>query len=161
VAPRETKGACVVCRKEEQKRSAVKRHGKPKSKAAKVAGRRYYEKNRDAVIAKAALQPSEARREYRRRWKEKNPDLVKAHVVQKRSRLRQATPTTLSKEHRRQIRDFYVSAAELSRSTGVTYSVDHVVPLAGKNICGLHVPWNLQIIPLLDNCRKGVSWDEE
>lgn len=161
VALREVKGTCVVCREAEQKRSAAKRRGQPKSEAAKRAGRRYYERNRDAVIAKASLQPPEARREYRRRWKANNPDTVKAHVVQKRSRLRRATPRALSKEHRRQLREFYVSAAEISRSTGMTYSVDHVVPLAGKNICGLHVPWNLQIIPLLDNCKKGISWDED
>lgn len=161
IALRETKGVCVECRKIEQKRSAAKRKQRPKSEAAKQSGRRYYEKNREVVKAKAAMQPPEKRREYRRKWKQQNPDVVRAHIAQKKSRLRIATPKALSKEHRRQNREFYVAAAALSRSTGVTYSVDHAVPLAGKNICGLHVPWNLQIIPLEDNCKKGISWDEE
>lgn len=39
--------------------------------------------------------------------------------------------------------------------TGIEWHVDHVVPLKGKDVCGLHLWTNLQVIPKLLNLRKG------
>lgn len=46
------------------------------------------------------------------------------------------------------------SAKRLSRETGIPHHVDHIVPLQGDHVSGLHVESNLQVIPATDNIRK-------
>lgn len=69
------------------------------------------------------------------------------------------TPPWLTKEMRDQILDCYASAALLSELTGVDFHVDHIVPLRGKLVSGLHVPWNLRVITAAENLRKGAKFD--
>lgn len=66
-------------------------------------------------------------------------------------RLRQ----TLKSANLKEIEAFYAEADRLTKKTGIKYSVDHVIPLNGKLVSGLHVPWNLQIMTLSDNSKKG------
>jgi hypothetical protein len=71
----------------------------------------------------------------------------------RRAREVRATPPWVD---RAAIRAIYKKAKHLSKSTGEQYVVDHIVPLDGKLVCGLHVPWNLRVIHWLENARK--SW---
>ena len=76
VAPRKTKGVCTECMKEDWTADNLRRAERPKTDAAKAAGRRYYEKNREVVIARANHQPITQTRVYKRAWKERNPEYV-------------------------------------------------------------------------------------
>ncbi len=57
------------------------------------------------------------------------------------------------------IRQFYALAKELTERTGVEHEVDHIYPLQGETVCGLHVETNLQILTKTANRAKGNLFD--
>lgn len=75
-----------------------------------------------------------------------------------RRKLRRATPKW---SETAEIKALYVEAKRLSDSTGVRHSVDHVLPLKGEYVCGLHVLANLQILTYEANVRKGNKYVEQ
>jgi hypothetical protein len=158
VAPRKTKGACVECLKVEWEKGNQTRaeyfRQYNQSEAGQKAKREYYERNKDTVIARAQARPDEAKNAYKQKYKEANPDMYKELVSLRRRRFRQATPNWLTATQRMEIRLKYRLAIELSRATGIRHAVDHIIPLQGEEVCGLHVPWNLQVIPQTENLKK-------
>jgi hypothetical protein len=60
----------------------------------------------------------------------------------------------------RDIKPFYVEAARLTLETGVLWTVGHKTPLNHPRVCGLHVPWNLEVEPAKLNFSKGNAWCE-
>ena len=154
VALRKVKGSCLECVKEDWTVDNERRKGKPKTEAAIAAGRRYYEKNREAVISRAAARPTEEKRRNRAEYKGKNVDVVRADTSVRKRRHREATPKWLTKIERLQMRDLYVQARKMTELTRERYVVDHIVPLRGADVCGLHVPWNLRVITQEENLVK-------
>lgn len=77
-------------------------------------------------------------------WKRDNPELNNAYNDSRKKRVRQATPSWVNMED---IVNIY-----LNRPKG--HHVDHIIPLNGKDVCGLHVPWNLQYLPAVENLKK-------
>ena len=64
-------------------------------------------------------------------------------------------PRWLSRAQKQKIKDIYWQADVLTHQTGVLHHVDHIVPLFGETVCGLHVPWNLTPIKYTENLSKG------
>ena len=91
---------------------------------------------------------------YSKNWRKNNPDKNTAKSAAYMTSKSKASPKWLSKVQKDNILIFYEAAAQLSVELGVKFHVDHIMPLKGKNSCGLHVPWNLQVIPAIDNIKK-------
>jgi 5-methylcytosine-specific restriction endonuclease McrA len=154
IAPRKTKGACVECLKIEWTIDNAKRSEKPKSEAAKAAGQRYYERNRDAVIARAQARPKLETQQYKLKYKQENPELYKALKSVRKRRHREAMPKWITAEQKLAMRKLYLQAMELTKITHEQYVVDHIIPLISHEVCGLHVPWNLRVITQEENLKK-------
>jgi 5-methylcytosine-specific restriction endonuclease McrA len=86
-------------------------------------------------------------REYRLAYAKNNKGKCNANTAKRKAAKLQRTPSWLTKEQWKEIRQFYIEAKELSWLSQGGLDVDHIVPLQGKDVSGLHVPWNLQIIP--------------
>lgn len=56
------------------------------------------------------------------------------------------------------IKQLYKKCDKMSKETGVKHHVDHIIPLKGKNVCGLHRLCNLQILTAEENLRKSNSF---
>jgi len=88
-------------------------------------------------------------------WQKRNPAKCNARAMQRHAAKKNRTPPWLTTEHLKQIEDFYIRAKIAEDFTGEKYEVDHIEPLQGKEVCGLHVPWNLQLLPKKENIKKG------
>ena len=90
-------------------------------------------------------------RENSRKYYAKHPEKCGVHRVTKQNR----QPSWLTVDQIYEMRAMYVQARMLTKMSGMKWHVDHRVPLMGKLVSGLHVPWNLQVIPAIDNMKKG------
>lgn len=88
-------------------------------------------------------------------WKKNNKGKVNAETAKRHTAKMNRRPQWLSAEQLTEIKEFYVMAKELEKVFPWKQHVDHIVPLQGKTVSGLHVPWNLQIIPASWNISKG------
>ena len=93
-------------------------------------------------------------KQQRKEWNQNNKHLTRRFAKQRYNALKQRTPKWLTKDEKKQIDALYEQAVAYSALMGIPHHVDHIVPLQGENVSGLHVPWNLQILKAEDNFRK-------
>ena len=97
--------------------------------------------------------------ESNRQWKADNKGLVNAATARRRAAKLERTPGWLTEDDHEDINAMYAFAAKLGDLTGLTYHVDHIIPLRGKTISGLHIPQNLQVMVSSLNESKGNRYD--
>lgn len=97
--------------------------------------------------------------QYSKNYRLKNPEKVKEIRSFRRASKLQRTPGWLTNEDRKHIKWLYAFAAHLTKLKGVPYHVDHIIPLLGKNVSGLHIPSNLRVIPGIENIKKSNNFE--
>lgn len=86
---------------------------------------------------------------------EANKEKYFANAVKRRAQKLRAFPSWLSKEDKKEISKIYKKSITMNKAAGkIVVHVDHIVPLQGENVSGLHVPWNLQILSATENLSK-------
>lgn len=118
---------------------------------------KYYAKNRDKLVHQKRLSyhaDVESTRKKQRQYRKNNRAIYNAANSRRRASLLQRTPVWLTKEDLQEIAEYYKLSKYLESLNNEKYHVDHIVPLQGDNVCGLHVPWNLQILTAKENLVK-------
>ena len=111
----------------------------------------YYESNLDSARKKRAewrRDNKEYAAEYGKIYRAMYPGKGQARTRKYALSKRNAVPRWLSVEQLKEITLLYENCPK-------GYEVDHIIPLQGKNVKGLHVPWNLQYLTREDNRKKG------
>jgi hypothetical protein len=111
-----------------------KNYPKNKNKLLQVSSD-WYKNNKDRA------------RKNHKRWREENP-----YYDEKRAK----TPAWADRE---KMNEIYNEAKNLTETTGIVHEVDHIIPINHPLVTGLHVPENLQILPMFDNRSKGNKFD--
>lgn len=82
------------------------------------------------------------------------PEKYNFHTANRRAMYKKSSPQWITKEHKKEILSLYKEAKQKTMLFGVVYEVDHIIPIRSKKVCGLHVPWNLQVITRDQNRSK-------
>tara|TARA_R110000822_G_scaffold83481_4_gene196621 strand:- start:110 stop:637 length:528 start_codon:yes stop_codon:yes gene_type:complete len=96
---------------------------------------------------------------YMQEYAKENPQKICAMAAKRRASLRNRTPNWLSDDDLWLIEEVYSLAQMRTKLLGFKWHVDHILPLHGKKVSGLHVPSNLQVIPAIINQQKSAIFN--
>lgn len=176
IAERQTsKGVCIECKYKWQKENSqyYKEYwSKNKDKAKEIWTKHnrkkrhlwpeYYAKNKSKIIAyqeqyRNDPMNQEKIRQAKTVYRQENKAHLNALKAAYKASKKGATPDWV--DHK-VIAKRYDECKLLNDEAGyIKYHVDHIVPIRGKKICGLHVPWNLQVITAKENMQKSNKFE--
>lgn len=144
-------------------KAKIKAYKETRQESHRLYMQEYYTANKEQMLIdnKEYYQNHKlAKQEYARKqgriYRANNPAKQVAKMAKYRATKLQRTPAWLTKAQWAEIEEFYILTKELQWLSDHTdpLEVDHIVPLKGKTVSGLHVPWNLQILTRSFNARK-------
>ena len=120
--------------------------------------KKWYRANKEDVLLKAREYNKtaypifrEKRLRYGKLYREANPGRNRRNEGTRRAL---KFSSMLSLTYLGDIKMIYQQAKYMEALYGIKYHVDHIIPLKHDRVCGLHVPWNLQVITAYENIRK-------
>lgn len=128
----------------DRRKQIQSKYRKNNPEAVIMSNKNYVVNNKDKVSA------------YSKHWKKSNPAKVGAYSRKRRTRSDRAY---VSWANSKSIDAIYAMSKFLTAVVGVQYHVDHIIPLQGKKVSGLHVENNLAIVFAKDNLSKGNKYD--
>jgi hypothetical protein len=154
------RGECKACQKLykesiKERCKEAKKSWYEKNKAQQKAYRDLH-KQRAAIASREwSLANKERKKATDKAWAELNKARYLALTKKYKMTKSMAQPVWLTTPQHEEIADMYKQAKELEAIFfNRKFHVDHIIPLQGKDVCGLHVPWNLQILTAEENHRK-------
>lgn len=159
---------CVQCEAEKsaryyrestEKALAAQKKWRDKNKVQLANRQKRYRTENAEKIAESLRQWREVNKDRvadtKKQWVENNRGKKNASLSKRHAAKLNRSPIWLSEDDLWVIEEAYNLAKIRQQATGIVWHVDHIVPLQGKSVSGLHVPWNLQVIPAVENMSKG------
>ena len=138
-----------------------KRYVNNNKKKVKEINERYRKNNRDKILLRRktySLENREKILEARRKYYVENKATCLAGVIKRDMQKKKAIPPWADLNS---IKILYLKAKQITETTGIKHVVDHIIPLRGKTVCGLHVHTNLRVISWEENASKSNKFIEE
>lgn len=125
----------------------LKEYKEANVETVRANARRHYHKHRDVMLERSNA------------YRAANKDFYRAQCHERRAKIKNRIPAWCGKPELKVIRAMHKEAKRLEVLTGIVFHVDHIIPIAGRLVSGLHVPGNMQIITKHQNLAKLNQFD--
>lgn len=122
-----------------------------------IAKKEYVNNNKEIIKVQSRISYIKHKEKHlaqKRKYRQANKGAINSLNAARKERIKKAIAKWLTKDDLWIIKEIYRLAEQRTKLHGFQWHVDHIIPIKGDSICGLHVPKNLQVIPWLDNIRK-------